>query len=78
MKLRFCYYARLEIHYCLVLFFAEVNIFRFWSKTMNYNPWFRFWESEKVLRKVWHSIVNEKRNLMALVSATQHLRVGSY
>ena len=31
----------------MVSFFAEVKIFRFWLKTMDYNPWFDFWESEK-------------------------------
>ena len=29
------------------LFFAEVKIFRFRPKTMDYNPWFCFSESEK-------------------------------
>ena len=27
----------------------EVNIFIFWLKTMDYSPWFDFWESEKSL-----------------------------
>ena len=31
----------------------------------------------KVLRKVYHLKGNEKRNLMALVSVAQHLRLGS-
>ena len=31
----------------MVSFFAEVKIFRFWPKTMDYNPWFDFWESKK-------------------------------
>ena len=35
----------------MVSFFAEVKIFRFWLKTMDYNPWFFFWESEKSLEK---------------------------
>ena len=52
----------------MVSFVAEVTFFRFWSKTMDYNPWFDFWESEKVLRKVCHLQVHKKRNLMALVS----------
>ena len=30
-------------------FFAKVKIFRFWPKTMDYNPWFDFWESIKSL-----------------------------
>ena len=78
MKLKFSHSARLEVCYCLVSFFAEVKIFNFWPKTMDYSPWFYFWESEKCLRKVYHFVVNEKRNLMALVSAAQHLRVRSY
>ena len=41
MKLKFCHYARLEIRYCLVSFFAKVKIFRFWSKTMDYSK--AFW-----------------------------------
>ena len=35
----------------MVSFFAEVKIFRFWPKTMDYNPWFFFWESEKSFEK---------------------------
>ena len=31
----------------MVFFFDKVKIFRFWTKTMDYNPWFFFWESEK-------------------------------
>ena len=31
----------------MVSFLAEVKIFRFWPKTMDYNPWFYFSESEK-------------------------------
>ena len=57
----------------MVSLFAEVKIFRFWPKTM---VWFS--ESKKVLRKVCHLIGNEKRNLMTLVSAAQHLPVESY
>ena len=52
----------------MVFFFAGVKFFRFWPKTMDYSPWFDFWESKKVLRKVYHLKGNEKRNLMALVS----------
>ena len=53
----------------MVSFFAEVKFFRFWQKTMDYNPWFCFSESRKVLRKVYHLNGYEKRNLMTLVSA---------
>ena len=35
----------------MVSFFAEVNIFRFWLKTMDYNPWFFFCEFEKSFEK---------------------------
>ena len=52
----------------MVSFFDKVKIFRFWPKTMDYNPWFDFWERKKVLRKVYRPKGNEKRNLMALVS----------
>ena len=51
MKLKICHHARLEIHYCLVSIFAEVKIFRFWPKTMDYSRWFCFWESEKSFEK---------------------------
>ena len=50
-------------------FFAKVKFFRFWPKTMDYNPWFFLGSPKKVLRKVYHPKVIEKRNLMALVSA---------
>ena len=49
-------------------FFGEVKFFRFWPKTMDYSSWFDFWSPKKVVRKVCHTIENEKRNLMALVS----------
>ena len=52
----------------MVSFFAEVKIFNFWPKTMDYNPWFDFWSPKKVLRRVCHPKELEKRNLMALVS----------
>ena len=52
----------------MVSFLAEVKIFRFWPKTMDYNKAFFFWGPKKVLRKVYHLKGNEKRNLMALVS----------
>ena len=51
----------------MVPFFDKVKIFRFWPKTMDYSPWFDFCESEKVLRKICHSIGIEKRSLMVLV-----------
>ena len=51
MKLKFCQTARLEVFYCLIRFFGKVNIFRFWPKTMDYNPWFDFWRSEKSFEK---------------------------
>ena len=35
----------------MVSFFAEVKFFRFWPKTMDYNPWFFFWESKKSFEK---------------------------
>ena len=52
----------------MVSFLAKVKIFRFWPKTMDYSPWFHFWELKKGLREVCHSKGNEKRNLMAFVS----------
>ena len=35
----------------MVSFFAEVKIFRFWPKTMDYSPWFEFLESKNSLEK---------------------------
>ena len=35
----------------MVSFFAEVKIFVFRPKTMDYSPWFDFWESQKSLEK---------------------------
>ena len=52
----------------MVSFLAEVKFFRFWQKTMDYNPWFDFRSPEKVVRKVYHLNGYEKRNLMTLVS----------
>ena len=52
----------------MIFFFAEVKIFNFRPKTMDYNPWFDFWSPKKVLKKECHSIELEKINLMALVS----------
>ena len=49
-------------------FFVKVKIFIFRPKTMDYSPWFDFQSPKKVLRKVYHSIENEKRSLMALIS----------
>ena len=33
-------------------FFAKVNIFIFGSKTMDYSPWFQFWESKKSIEEM--------------------------
>ena len=49
-------------------FLAEIKIFRFWLKTMDYSPWFFFGIPKKVVRKVFHPKGNGKRNQMALVS----------
>ena len=32
-------------------FIDKVKIFRIWPKTMDYSPWFEFWESEKRFEK---------------------------
>ena len=50
-------------------FFAEVKNFRFWPKTMDYSQVCFLASPKKVLRKVYHSKGNEKRNLMMLISA---------
>ena len=68
MKLKFCQTARLEVCYGIVSFFAKVKIFKFWPKTMDYNPWLIF-GSQKVLRKACPFKEHEKRNLLMLVSA---------
>ena len=60
------------------LFFTEVKIFRFWTKTMDYSQVFFFGSPKKVLREVCHPKGNEKRNLMALVSVAWHVRVQCY
>ena len=52
----------------MVSFFAEVKTFRFWSKTMDYSQVFFLASPKKVLRKVYHSKGNEKRNIMVFVS----------
>ena len=69
MKLKFCQTARLEVCYRLGSFLAKVKIFRFWPKTMDYNPWFDFRSPKKVVRKACQLNVHEKTNLMVLVSA---------
>ena len=69
MKLKFCQTARLEVCYGMVSFFAKVKFFRFQPKTMDYNPWFDFRSPKKVQRKACQLNVQEKRNLMSLVSA---------
>ena len=68
LKLKICQTARLEVCYCLESFFAEVKIFRFWMKTMDYNPGFFFGGPKKVLRKACLLNVHEKANLMVFVS----------
>ena len=50
-------------------FFPKVKFFRFRPKTMDYNPWLDFRSTKKVLRKACQLNVQEKINLMALVSA---------
>ena len=52
----------------MVYCFAKLKIFSFGPKTMDYSPWFDFGSPKKVLIKLCHSIDNEKRNLMAVVS----------
>ena len=52
----------------MVSFLAKVKISRFWPKTMDYSPWFDFFGSKKVVRKVSHLNRNEDRNLVVLVS----------
>ena len=59
-------------------YFAEVKIFRFWPKTMDYSQVFFLASPKKVLRKVCRYKGNEKRNLMALVSVAWHIRAQSY
>ena len=71
MKLKFCQTACLDVCYRLESFTAEVKIFRFWPKTMDYVyivHGFIFGGPKKVLRKAYQLNVHEKRNLMALVS----------
>ena len=37
MKLKLCQLAALEVCFCVAFFFAEVKVFNFWLKTMNYS-----------------------------------------
>ena len=64
------YSASLEMLFLMVSFFCWGQDFgqKPWTIGL-YSPWFDFSESKKVLRKVCHFEGNEKRNLMALVSA---------
>ena len=43
--------APLEMLFQMKAFVAKVKIFIFCPKTMDYSPWFDFWESEKSLEK---------------------------
>ena len=60
--------APLEVQYSTVpfSFFTEVKLFRFGPKTMDYSPWFDFWESKKVFRKVCHSKGGWKETLVSV------------
>ena len=51
MKLNLRRSAPLEMPFTMKSFPAKVKIFIFRSKTMDYSPWFDFWESEKSLEK---------------------------
>ena len=62
----------------MVSFLAKVKFSDFGQKPWTIVHGFIFRSPKKVLRKVYHSIVNVKRNLMALVSAAQHLQMRSY
>ena len=71
----------------LLLLRCSFNWYQFLPKSkfsdLNQKPWtivhgFIFVRRKKVVRKVCHSEGDEKRNLMALVSAAYRLRVGSY
>ena len=37
MKLKLCQFTALEVCFCVASFFAEVKVFNFWLKTMNYS-----------------------------------------
>ena len=43
MKLKLRHSVPLEMPFHMVSFFAEVKIFGFWPKTMDYSSWFHFW-----------------------------------
>ena len=58
----------------MVSFFDKVKIFRFWPKTMDYSPWFDFWESEKVLRKIRHMKEHLKSFSMNFVWVKLHVQ----
>ena len=53
----------------MVSLFAKVKISDFGKKPWTITHGFDFRSPKKVLRKVYHLIGNEKRNLMTLVSA---------
>ena len=54
----------------MISIFAKVKILSFWSKFMDYSPWFDFRSPKTILRKVCHSKELEKINLMVLVSVS--------
>ena len=51
MKLKIEQFAPLEMPFQIKSLFAKVKIFIFWPKTMDYSPWFEFWESKKSSEK---------------------------
>ena len=61
-------------------FFAEVKIFIFRPKTMDYSPWFDFWESKNIYEK---SIPSERAsqeeqngvNFSSVAPSSEELRV---
>ena len=48
----------------MISFFAKVKFFNFGPKTMDYSPWFDFWESEKSLERRMPSerVAQEEQN----------------
>ena len=48
MKLKFAPSAALEMPFLMQSFLPQFKIFVYRPKTMDYSPWFDFWESEKV------------------------------
>ena len=68
MKLESHHSAPLEVPFVMASFFAEVQIFIFRPKSMDYSPCFFYWSPKNVLRKVCLLKGNEKRNLMAFIS----------